>query len=372
MSKYIRRIVVALLSLVCFVACKEREGGEISETRKLLNDVQTYMMERPDSAFTVLSNHIVPSSEEERTKSVYAILAAKAEYLATGEIKSDSLLQKAVLFYGDTKSLESALAYYQLGCYHWGRDYDKAIEAFRSCIENSPAKDKETKGQAYHAIGSCHYAEGRVAEGVRSYRKALELLDENESEQIKQLCRDIRNNLAIYDMTDWADGADDNASKRTNVLLVILSIFLASSLCVVIFFVRKSKPYSSNQMTTSPLERKLKEGKAAFEGTLAYRTLMEIKGLNERELATRVDIDAEDIEEAVFISFNDAYQFIIQSGDKINRQDILLCLYVYLKLSNNVIAFIMKSVPGTIRQRKLRLQGKLPENVSLTLFSSDV
>jgi len=40
MSKNIRRIVVALLSLVCFVACKEREGGEMSETRKLLNDVK--------------------------------------------------------------------------------------------------------------------------------------------------------------------------------------------------------------------------------------------------------------------------------------------------------------------------------------------
>ena len=54
MNKYIRRIAVSLLSLVCFVACKEREDGEISETRKLLNDVQTYMMESPDSALVVL------------------------------------------------------------------------------------------------------------------------------------------------------------------------------------------------------------------------------------------------------------------------------------------------------------------------------
>ena len=221
MSKYIRRIAVALLSLVCFIACKEQETTEMSETRKLLYDVQTYMMERPDSAFAVLSNHIVPSSEEESTKSVYAILAAKSEYLATGEIKSDSLLQKAVLFYGDTKSLESALAYYQLGCYHFGRDYNRAIDAFRSCIENAPAKEKDTKGLAYHAMGSCHYAEGRVAEGVRSYRKALEFLDKNESEQIKQLCQDIRNNLATYDMTDLAGGIDSDARKKTKKLFKI-------------------------------------------------------------------------------------------------------------------------------------------------------
>ena len=70
MSKYIRGIAVVLLSLVCFVACKEREGSEMSETRKLLNDVYTYMMERPDSAFAVLSNHIVPSSEALRPNGV--------------------------------------------------------------------------------------------------------------------------------------------------------------------------------------------------------------------------------------------------------------------------------------------------------------
>lgn len=152
---------------------------------------------------------------------------------------------------------------------------------------------------------------------------------------------------------------------------MILSIFLASSLCVVIYFVRKSKPRSDKPVTSSPLETKLKEGKVVFEGTSAYRLLMEIRGLNEGELAARVDIDTKDIEDAVFTSFNDVYQFIIENEDKINRQDILLCLYVYLRIPNNVIAFLMKSVSGTIRQRKLRLHGKLSESVFLTLFSPE-
>ena len=56
MSKYIRRIVVALLSLVCFVACKGREGGEISETRKLLNDVDTNRHQINDKKSYLLIN----------------------------------------------------------------------------------------------------------------------------------------------------------------------------------------------------------------------------------------------------------------------------------------------------------------------------
>ncbi len=84
MSKNIRRIVVALLSLVCFVACKGREGGEMSETRKLLNDVKVVIKEKPDSAFRVLKALEIP--EDEETMAEYSILIAKAEYLATGKI----------------------------------------------------------------------------------------------------------------------------------------------------------------------------------------------------------------------------------------------------------------------------------------------
>ena len=71
MSKYIRRIVIALLSLVCFVACKEREGGEMSETRKLLNDVKVVIKEKPDSAFRVLKALEIP--EDEETMAEYSI-----------------------------------------------------------------------------------------------------------------------------------------------------------------------------------------------------------------------------------------------------------------------------------------------------------
>jgi len=71
----------------------------------------------------------------------------------------------------------------------------------------------------------------------------------------------------------------------------------------------------------------------------------------------------------VLASFDEAYHILAEMESKLNHQDLLLCLYGYLKVPNNVIAFCMKSVPGTIRQRKSRLQGKLPEDVRVMLFS---
>ena len=117
------------------------------------------------------------------------------------------------------------------------------------------------------------------------------------------------------------------------------------------------------------MEYKLKEGRQTFEDTASYKTLLEIRSLNESELQARTDVDVKEIEDTVLASFDEAYHILAEMESKLNHQDLLLCLYGYLKVPNNVIAFCMKSVPGTIRQRKSRLQGKLPEDVRVMLFS---
>ena len=365
MSKYIRRIVVALLSLVCFVACKEREGGEMSETRKLLNDVKVVIKEKPDSAFRVLKALEIP--EDEETMAEYSILIAKAEYLATGKIESDSLLLKAIDFYGETQSKETALAHYSLGCYYFSRDYDKAIDSFENSIKRCPDGDDEIKGRAYHAIGTCWLSKGDINEYLRASKKALKLLEGNESEEIRILCQEMRHYLNVFDATDQKK--DD---KNSAVLYIILASILISGLGVAAYIVTKRKKDSDKAADAEPvsslLEKKLQEGRSALEMTSAYRILLEIRSLNEGELQARNDIDASAIEDAVLASFYDAYQILAESEEKISHQELLLCLYGYLRVSNNVIAFLLKSVPTTIRQRRKRLQGKLSPEAYQILF----
>ena len=362
MNKYIRTILAVVLTVTSYItAYCETDKSEI---RRVLDDVNEYLNEKPDSAFAVLNALEITESEDGETQALYAILHAKAEFIVTDTIKSDALLQNAISYYNGVKSLRSSLAYYYLGCYYFEKDYDKASYAFQRSIDYIPDGNNNQKGRAYHALGSCLFAKGSMDEGVKAYKTALTLLDEKESESNWKLCQDIKtylNNVASV--------------KRQNVifaLFVSITILLLSGLGVFVYIrVKRRHPTKDDETESSdnPLEQKLKDGRQSFEETASYKILLEIRSLNESELQLRTDINTKEIEDAVLASFSEAYHILAEMESKLNHQDLLLCLYGYLKVPNNVIALCMKSVPGTIRQRKLRLQGKLPEDVRIMLFS---
>ena len=171
---------------------------------------------------------------------------------------------------------------------------------------------------------------------------------------------------------------NDAAQQRANIhfaLFVTFIMLLLVGLGVSVYImIRKKRPVNEGEIESSddPLEQKLMEGKQKFEDTASYKILQEIRSLNERELSAITDIDTKAIEGTIIASFNDAYHILAEYDAKISHQDIMLCLYGYLKFSNNVAAFCLKSVPGTIRQRKNRLKGKLPETVYDTIFSQQM
>lgn len=362
MNKHIRTILIVVLTIISYISAYGESGT--SELRKLLDDVNECLNEKPDSAFAVLNALEIPESEDGETMAFYAILHARAEYATTDTIKSDSLLQKAIKYYNGERSRNSSQAYYSLGCYYFGTDYYKASYAFQRTIDLIPDGNDDLKGRAYHALGSCHFANGSVEEGAKAYETALTLLDENRNESTWKLCQDIKK--ALNEVKRVERG---NALFAIFVILMVLAVI---GLCGFIYY--KVKKY--NQVKTvkaissdNPLEQKLLEGKSAFEQTLAYKTLQEIRSLNESELNARTDIDTKNIEDTILTSFNDAYHILTECEAKISHQDLMLCLYGYLKVTNNVAAFCLNSVSGTIRQRKNRLKGKLPENVHNMLFT---
>ena len=338
--------------------------AQYRETRRLLTEVQEYIDEKPDSAIIVLNEYKDLAMQDKGTAALYAVLLTKAEYIATDSIVSDSLIQTAVKYYNKEISLESAQASYYLGCYYFCHDKNKAAYAFQNSIAFTPDGNNNHKGRAFHALGSCHFANGSIEEGAKAYETALTMLDENRNESTYKLCQDIKKAL--------------NEVKRVErgnalfAMFVILTVLAVVGLCGFIYYkVKKSNQVKTVKTISSedPLELKLLEGKSAFEQTLAYKTLQEIRSLNESELNARTDIDTKIIEDTILTSFNDAYHILAKYEAKISHQDLMLCLYNYLNVTNNVAAFFLNSVSGTIRQRKNRLKGKLPENVYNMLFT---
>ena len=70
MNKHIRTILIVVLTIISYISAYGESGT--SELRKLLDDVNECLNEKPDSAFAVLNALEIPESEDGETMAFYA------------------------------------------------------------------------------------------------------------------------------------------------------------------------------------------------------------------------------------------------------------------------------------------------------------
>ena len=118
--------VIIIISLFILCSCTPLE------VRNLLKDVDSYIMERPDSASSVLESVDRTLLKTERSRAHHALLHAMALDKNYIDVTEDSIARVAVDYYsrkGPEKS--KARAYYYLGiAYYYQKNYDKAILEF--------------------------------------------------------------------------------------------------------------------------------------------------------------------------------------------------------------------------------------------------
>lgn len=116
------------------------------------------------------------------------------------------------------------------------------------------------------------------------------------------------------------------------------------------------------------LRRSLTDGKRAFESTASYDDLntMQIK---EKELYEMAFEATRDVESTLFTSFKEACSTLIESAE-LNDQELICCFCTFMGYTNNVIAYIGHTTPGTIRKRKDRIKKKLPADFCDIIFGS--
>lgn len=118
--------VIYIISLFLLCSCTPLE------VRNLLKDVDSYIVERPDSALTVLESVDRNLLKTEKSRAHHALLHAMALDKNYIDVTEDSIAQVAVDYYsrkGPEKS--KARAYYYLGiAYYYQKNYDKAILEF--------------------------------------------------------------------------------------------------------------------------------------------------------------------------------------------------------------------------------------------------
>lgn len=155
------------------VSCDNRQ------TKSLLQDVETYIQERPDSALRVLRKVDSLTLNTKSLRARYSLLFAMAldkNYIDTTAL---SILEPTVAYYERLGSPQDKM----LSCYYLGRiyanrkDYPNAVIYYLQALRESSADDYYHKGLAYEALANAYSASFNNEEELRNAILAHDCFD---------------------------------------------------------------------------------------------------------------------------------------------------------------------------------------------------
>ena len=155
------------------VSCDNRQ------TKSLLQDVETYIQERPDSALRVLRKVDSLTLNTKSLQARYSVLFAMAldkNYIDTTAL---SILEPTVAYYERFGSPEDKmLSYYYLGRIYANRkDYPNAVIFYSRALRETSEDDYYHKGLAYEALANAYSASFNTEEELRNAILAHDCFD---------------------------------------------------------------------------------------------------------------------------------------------------------------------------------------------------
>lgn len=168
-----RFVIIFLLMLFLLVSCDNRQ------TKSLLQDVETYIQERPDSALRVLRKVDSLTLNTKALRARYSVLFAMAldkNYIDTTAL---SILEPTVAYYekfGSPK--DKMLSYYYLGrIYSNRKDYPNAVIFYSQALRESSEYDYYHRGLIYAASADAYNASFNDEEELRNTILAYECFE---------------------------------------------------------------------------------------------------------------------------------------------------------------------------------------------------
>ena len=167
MNRHIYRLVAAVLAAITIVSCNDVRK---SEAYRLLEDVDSYIEARPDSALAVLEGIDVEDLGSREEKAKYALLMSMAldkNYIDKTDFE---VLQPAIDYYEDHGTATDKLRtfYYQGRIYQNGGDDEMAMECFvRAVEEGDGAEDCMT-------MARCLFSQGTLYQALYNWERVIE------------------------------------------------------------------------------------------------------------------------------------------------------------------------------------------------------
>lgn len=168
-----RFVIIFLLMSFLLVSCDNRQ------TKSLLQDVETYIQERPDSALRVLRKVDSLTLNTKALRARYSVLFAMAldkNYIDTTAL---SILEPTVAYYEKFGSPKDKM----LSCYYLGRiyanrkDYPNAVIFYSQALRESSEYDYYHRGLIYAASADAYNASFNDEEELRNTILAYECFE---------------------------------------------------------------------------------------------------------------------------------------------------------------------------------------------------
>lgn len=165
-----RHIILIFLSFI-LLSCRSYD------VTRTLQDVDSYIMTRPDSALTVLEGVDRDLLRCERQRAYHALLYAMALDKNYIDVNDDSIASVAVDYYSRKGPMKyRARAYYYLGlAYYYQQDYDRAILEFTKAEKAAEVSDSLYLGMTKSIQGHSYYETHNLEEVLNCFHKAYDI-----------------------------------------------------------------------------------------------------------------------------------------------------------------------------------------------------
>lgn len=183
-----KRLLAITIILLSIASCT------FVNVSRTLNDIESYIMERPDSALVVLESIDRDDLNTARPKAHHALLHAMALDKNFIDVSDDSIAQIAVDYFskhGPQKYHARSLYYLGLA-YYYQEDYNKAIVEFTKAEEVAEACDSLYLGFVKVAQAEVYAHTYNPIEEIRCLREALDI---NSKVSTKYYCDVVKLNI---------------------------------------------------------------------------------------------------------------------------------------------------------------------------------
>ena len=199
-----RKLITILIVTLTAISC-----GKIKDAHNTLNDIETFINERPDSALTILDSFDTSLLENKSVWAYHSLLHAQAKDKCYIDETNDSLMTQVVNYYEGKRDKEKLFkAYYYLGRIQYNAgDYAASMLSYTKAEHMiNDIDDNLSKGLLFAQLGLLNQDYKDYSKALEAYQAAYICYEQagmmKHLMQAKYSIADIYREMKLYDESE--------------------------------------------------------------------------------------------------------------------------------------------------------------------------